>query len=719
MQLKTTIIIGLIFSLFSVNGKSIEIDEGFNSIILNDELSYSRDFKIDPYFDYSYIKNLSFSKKGLIPKSEKGAFWIKITIQNKTNKRVDLTAETNRFSNLELFYFKGNHILNTVKSGINQPFSKREFYKGDISILPFSVPAKSKKDIYIWVSQPEAWPYQYSTLPFTIKRKNKSIKDLNTSENILYFFLGAIILMTLYNLALFFVVKKTDYLYYIINNIFIILFVLAQVGKLDYYLFDTPVHHEKTILILGNISFIFYMLFSKDVLKFKKYDPPANRIVNYALIIWPILLVFVFLGQEKTAVTIGSLGAIVGYFVIIYSCIKAIRNGSVSIKYFFIGNLFYLTAITIQILQINEVLPHKIGPFTAIEFVEIGTMLQLALFSLTLGSSINIIKRKLLEKEVEQQRQKHDEQIKIAQVIQNKNIELERKVQVRTRELETNSNLLSQRNQDINDSLNYARRIQNAFLPDQSIWNKLIPNSFLIYQPKEVISGDFFWATEKNNKKFFAIADCTGHGIPGAMVSLIGVNNLQRCTNEFLLEKPSEILDQLRVLIEESFKGELNKEEIKDGMDIAICCLYQEGDKQIIEFAGANNPLWLFRKSKNKVKGCKKHTIINDDLCLNEIPGDKQPIGKHHHQTKFTNHKIDLEMDDEIYMFTDGYVDQFGGPDNKKFKLKNFRKLLGNCFGLDPNEKKNRILNAFRRWKDKEEQVDDVCLTGIKISSKL
>ena len=636
-------------------------------------------------------------------------------IKNSLNKRADLVIETNRFEKLQVFYFQDNHILNSVKSGINHPFAGRELFKGDISILPFSVPAKSEKNIYLWVSQPEKWPYQYSSLPFTLKTKSKSIKDLNNSENILYFFLGAIILMTLYNLALLIVVKKADYIYYIVNNIFIILFVLAQVGKIDYYFFETPEYHEKTILILGNISFIFYMLFSKEVLKFKRYDPPANRIVNKALIVWPCLLLFVFIGQDKIAVSIGSIGAIIGYFVIIYSCIKAIRNGSVSIKYFFIGNLFYLAAITIQILQINGVLPYQIGPFTSIEFVEVGTMLQLALFSLTLGSSINIIKRKLLEKEVEQQRQKHDEQIKIAQVIQDKNIELERKVHLRTLELKTNSDLLAQRNQDINDSLNYARRLQNAFLPEFNVWDKLLPNSFLIYQPKEVISGDFFWATEKNNKKFFAIADFTGHGIPGAMVSLIGVNNLQRCTNEFLLEKPNEILNQLRILIEQSFQSKLNSEQINDGMDIALCCLYEEDGESILEFSGANNPLWLFRKGETIIPSSKKSTKINEHISLHEIPGDKQPIGKHHHETPFTNHRIQLEKNDEIYLFTDGYVDQFGGTENKKFKMKNFRKLLASTYGMDQTEKKNVILNTFRRWKEKEEQVDDVCLTGIRI----
>ncbi len=715
MLFRLFILLGLLIQFNWAKANTIEITPDFQSLIIENDVVYSRDFKKEPYFDYSYIKSLSFSEKGMVPKDIKGAFWIKITIKNTLNKRADLSIETNRFENLELFFFKENHILNSVKAGINHPFSERDFFKGDISILPFSIPTNSTKDVYLWVSQPEKWPYQYSTLPFTLKSRVKSVNDLNTSENVLYFFLGAIILMTLYNLALFMVVRKPDYIYYIINNVFIILFVLAQVGKLDYYLFDTPKYHEKTILILGNLSFIFYMLFSKEVLKFKKYDPPANRIVNYALLIWPTLLTFVIFNKDKIAVALGSIGAIVGYGVIIFSCVKAIRNGSVSIKYFFIGNLFYLSAVTIQILQINGVLPYKIGPFTAIEFVEIGTMLQLALFSLTLGSSINIIKRKLLEKEVEQQRQKHDEQIKIAQVIQNKNIELERKVHIRTMELKTNSDLLKQRNQDINDSLNYARRLQNAFLPELDVWQKLLPSSFLIYQPKEVISGDFFWATEKNNKKFFAIADCTGHGVPGAMVSLIGINNLQRCTNEFLLEKPSEILDQLRDLIEESFEGKFNREEIKDGMDIALCSLYEENGTKYVEFAGANNPFWLFRGSDTPIEGSKKSKELYDGLFLHEISGDKQPIGKYHTKTNFTNHKIKVEKGDEIYLFTDGYVDQFGGADNKKFKMKNFRKLLGNSYGLDPTEKKNIILNTFRRWKDKEEQVDDVCLTGIKI----
>lgn len=719
-QLQNNKIILLLFISFAFvrigNANELIIDENFKTKPLKNHIEYSRDFKVNPLFDFNYINSLKFNYSGSIPQESEGAFWIKIPIKNKFNNEIELTIETNRFNKLEVFFFNEKHFLTSVKSGINTPFKNRKLIKGDLSIIPIKIPAKSNEPIYIWVYKPEKNLHQYSISPLTIKKRINAEQDLSNAENSLYFFLGAIILMTLYNFALFMVVRKPGYLYYIAYNILVIFFVLAQAGKLDFYFFETPIYHEKLILILGNISFIFYMLFSKNILKFKRYDPKWNSIVNLSLIVWPFLLIFVFFDYDNIALVIGSLGALTGYFIIIFSCIKAIRKGSISIKYFFIGNLLYFSAIITQILQINEVLPNKIGPFTAIEFVEVGIMLQLALFSLTLGSSINIIKRKLLEKEVDQQKQKQKEQIRLSKVIQQKNIELEKKVKLRTKALDENSKLLRIRNQDINDSLKYARKIQNALLPDKEIWSNILPNSLYLYLPKEVISGDFYWVTERNNRKYFAIADCTGHGIPGAMVSVVGINNLHRCINEYHLEKPNEILDKLSILVKESFESKLNKETVKDGMDIALCSIYEEDHKKVLEYSGANNHLWILRKQANPtIQNCRKTTINLNSTVLFEISADKQPIGNNDNKLPFTNNKFELFEGDEIYLFSDGYVDQFGGPNNKKYKFKNFRALLSNLHDTNPKLKKEKLHESFTKWKGTEEQVDDVCVACIRI----
>lgn len=706
----------LLFLSINTFAGEILIDDAFSSVVLTKEISFCKDIKVQPIYDLNYINKLTFSNKGIPLKDSTGAFWIRIPIKNNTRNPIDLVLETNRFEALELFYSDENNRICSVKSGVEYPFKERELIKGDLSILPFVIPAKKKTNIYLWVHQPMLNRYQYSEHPLTLKKLAVAKNDLITAEHILFFFLGAIILMTLYNFALFIVLKKIGYLYYILNNISILLFVLAQVGKIDVYFFDSPKHHEKTILVLGNISFIFFMLFSKRALNFKKYDPKVNRIINYSLLIWPALLFFVFGGYEKIAVILGSLGAFAGYFIIIFSCIKAIRNGSKSILYFFAGNLFYFSAIIIQIAQVNQVLPYQIGVLTSLEIVEIGCMLQLALFSLTLGSSINIIRRKLLETEIEKQKQKQEEQIKLSRVIREKNIELERKVIERTNELRENSVLLSQRNRDINDSLQYARKIQNAFIPDTGFWKSILPNSYFIYEPKEVISGDFYWVTEKNNRKYFAVADCTGHGIPGAMVSIIGVNNLHRCINEFKLIHPSEILDKLHLLIQQSFESKINAERIKDGMDIAICCLYSEEEKLILEYAGANNPLWVLRSAEQPAIDQTKKTTSNPNATiLYEIAANKQPIGSHFSRKPFDNHRIEVFKGDEIHLFTDGITDQFGGPDNKKFKRKKLRDEIAKGFFVSLEEKKDLILDQFKDWKGDEEQVDDVCIACVKV----
>ncbi|MCC7331815.1 MAG: tetratricopeptide repeat protein [Flavobacteriales bacterium] len=282
--------------------------------------------------------------------------------------------------------------------------------------------------------------------------------------------------------------------------------------------------------------------------------------------------------------------------------------------------------------------------------------------------------------------------------------------------LEEKNKEIESKNKDITDSIQYASLIQNAILPSLDDFKKVFPESFILYKPKDIVAGDFYWMIQKENSMLFAAADCTGHGVPGAMVSVVCSNALNRVVNEFGIEKPSEILNKTRELVIEHFTK--SGSDVRDGMDISICKLFlNSGDNKRIEWAGANNPLWIY-SSKNKIQDgvcAMSSTVSNSNFSLCEIPGDKQPIGKFIQTKPFSHHELTLEKGDTIFLFTDGFADQFGGEKGKKLKTSNFKQILLSIQSDNMDKQKELLNNAFESWKGNLEQVDDVCVMGIRI----
>jgi serine phosphatase RsbU (regulator of sigma subunit)/CHASE3 domain sensor protein len=253
------------------------------------------------------------------------------------------------------------------------------------------------------------------------------------------------------------------------------------------------------------------------------------------------------------------------------------------------------------------------------------------------------------------------------------------------------------KNKEITDSIIYAQKIQEAILPDRNLFKDYLKQSFIYYKPKDIVAGDFYWTVKTNSHLFVAVADCTGHGVPGAMVSVVCSTALNRCVREFGLSKPSEILDKCRELVIESFSS--GNYQVNDGMDVALISLQKSSSGEtIIEYAGANNSLYM----------------INNGT-LQDVVSDKQPIGIYQYQKPFTNHKIIAESGTMLYLFSDGFADQFGGPYGKKFKYKQFQEMLVSNSGFEVNKQLYYIEEKFNTWKGALEQIDDVCVIGIRV----
>jgi len=290
------------------------------------------------------------------------------------------------------------------------------------------------------------------------------------------------------------------------------------------------------------------------------------------------------------------------------------------------------------------------------------------------------------------------------------NRELEQKVQERTIEISAKNQELGHQkkhieeiHKNVSDSITYAKRIQEALLLKDNRANAILGNHFILFKPKDVVSGDFYWATRINNLLFFTVADCTGHGVPGALMSILGISFLNEIVRKKEVIIASEVLAQLRIAVIEALQETTEVGTPKDGMDLALCILNL--DTLEMQYAGANNPIYFLSKNSKE---------------LNEIKANKMSVAISENMQPFTNHIIQTKKGDIVYLATDGYQDQFGGQEDWKFLSKKFKELLCDISHKPMAEQKEILTKTIEDWiygnGKKYDQTDDITIMGIQIS---
>ena len=308
------------------------------------------------------------------------------------------------------------------------------------------------------------------------------------------------------------------------------------------------------------------------------------------------------------------------------------------------------------------------SPVSPFRFILFGALFISFIFILVMIQTRTLVKTRKLLREKEQ----------ALELIELQKVELELK------------------DKNITDSLIYAQRIQEALLPSETYFRKHFEDSFIFFKPKDIVSGDFYWIGEKGDKVFVVAADCTGHGVPGALMSMIGLKIIEKTINEDNIEIPSKILAVMNIGLEKTFSREKNIGTIiRDGMDIGLCIIDRKRKK--VEYAGAFLPLYLIR-----------------DGSIVEIMADKIIIGMNPEGQPYTDHEIDLLDNDIFYIFSDGYVDQFGGSENKKFMYRRFRYLLLTIHSFPVNDQKAILEENIKTWMGLNEQVDDMMVIGFR-----
>ncbi|GAB4132017.1 MAG: hypothetical protein Fur0041_02960 [Bacteroidia bacterium] len=275
---------------------------------------------------------------------------------------------------------------------------------------------------------------------------------------------------------------------------------------------------------------------------------------------------------------------------------------------------------------------------------------------------------------------------------------LKNKIAIQNEELGIKNNIIEARNKDITDSIEYAGRIQNSIIPSPETLQQYFKDSFVLFRPKDIVSGDFYWVEQSGKEVILAVADCTGHGIPGALMSVIGANLLNEAVNQHGITQPAEILNRVRKNLIAFLQKNNAESGVKDGMD--ICIISWNKETQTVQYAGAYNALYVISDNK-----------------LTEYSADKTPVGIYFSDVTapFTNLVIPVKSGDRLYLFTDGFADQFGGPRGKKFKYKQMQNLFLELHQNPMHTQKENIERTFEQWKGNLEQVDDVCVVGVRV----
>lgn len=560
-----------------------------------------------------------------------------------------------RFGNKE-------NAFNDLKIAIDNGWS-------DITLL------KTDKDLFSLHNEKE-WTALLTKLQADFSRKESS-----------YFwgvFFGIMFILFLYNLFLFLSIKDISLFYYALFIFFCIHVHMFSVPEFGNYLvkvfpwvnYTSGIYKPFNLCV--SIMMIFYLLFVRSFLNlkvnFKIVDKWMKFLIAYSIFTSIISIRnlhmpgFFFKPHSVLIVTLFI------FVVSIWSWIK----GNKSAKYFVLANTALTVGFTLAILNIIGIIniSFKIYIFSP---DQIGFVVFLALLSFALGDKINTLK------------------IETIMAQEKALVVLEEKVQERTIEVVRQKEIIEEKNKDITDSINYAKRIQQAKLPDKKEIYSSLPQSFVLFKPKDIVSGDFYFFHKNVQSIFIASADCTGHGVPGAFMSLIGSEKLDDAVEQSI--DTSEILKLLNKGIKTSLKQSDSDESTRDGMDIALC--HVDTVNRIVKYAGANRPIWIIR---------------NGQTTVEEIKATKKAIGGLTEDNQhFNSHEIKFQQGDTFYIFSDGYADTFSGQGGKKLTTKKFKEILLGIQNISMQDQELHLDNFIENWKSGTEQVDDILVIGVRM----
>ncbi|AZQ62330.1 hypothetical protein EI427_08785 [Flammeovirga pectinis] len=638
----------------------------------------------------SSFERYSFSKV----KPGESQYWIKFDVEKYSEDPLLLQLVYSRFDHLELYRSFDNKTFEKVGEGgiLYDNELKKKIYRG-YSYFPISLEDKNIAHYYLKCNNDDKPFFEFQAVPkdLILEKTAKIDQKINSLDLILYLFIGAVSLMILYNFCLYFMVKDKGYIYYALHATAVLIFNYCFSGKIIFHL-ENAEYFQQIIHWSGFTSAALFLIFGQYILNVKSKYSNLYTILNIVIVGLMILNVFVYFEWYFVITPLGTILINATYLPLIYIA-KREKSFSITAKFFYYGILINFVFITLHIFQTFDLLPVLFG-YKNVSALLIGSGLEQMIFSLSLGAKIT------------------DSQAKVRKLMMEQNVMLENEVSRRTKDLleakeeveiqnETLSEMnsrLGKQHDNIKSSINYAKRIQDASLPTIKNIGKYVNDFSVLHIPRDTVSGDFYWFKRVRDKTIVIVGDCTGHGVPGALMSILAIQKIETIVSTLEDIKPSVILEQL----DQEIRYALNQKSshLNDGMDAVVCVIDEK--KKEIEYSGAKNPLVVIQENELKVfKGSRNS--IGGNLNFLDDPFNDQTIS-------YKDSPITM------YMYSDGYQDQFGA-NGKKFMPKKFKNLLLEISKYNHIQQEKILYSELNKWTNngKIEQIDDILVFGMSL----
>jgi serine phosphatase RsbU (regulator of sigma subunit) len=659
------------------------IDSVGKEVILNDATYFYEDKTNTLTFAEVGKANFKPYKKPTEAPNPKYSYWFKITLvnQNKIQTVFSFQAISKVHFGALCVLDKHQKLIKKAQIGMFLPYSQRTWGVKE-NAFPFQIAYQDTLTIFAKIQ-----PY------YMLERWENVVLGLPTNEhklaflNFQLFFQGAVWLMCFYNLLFFFMMRDRAYLYY---ALYIMSMGTVSIEDAHASLEEYPYQIEWAVTLAALFLTFFYTQFIRYFLNIPQFNPKLNQFCSISLRTQVVLLLIATIFYINVPQKIISTNFVAVFFLfdiglglwLIYASWQKQKSLA---TYILLGYLAMTVPLAVAILK--QIVGNGANPETDGVLVQMGVLGELIVFSLGLGYRSQKAEQERIEALQENQR-----------IIEEQNEMLEEKVEERTNELNKQKEAVEEQNKSIMENINYARRIQEAFLPKNETIGKYLQEFFILFKPRDVVSGDFYFVEEVAGKVVVGAIDCTGHGVSGAFMTMLGNDILHNLVDNQQITNPDFLLNELHKGVRQALKQA--ETENRDGMDAVLLTFDKENKK--VQYAGAKNPLIY---------------IQNNELHL--IKADKMPIGGEQREQErvFTKHEIDITSPTMFYLFSDGFQDQFGGEQNKKFGIARMKELFLQIHTLPLLTQQTRLNEAFETWREQagEKQIDDVLVVGIRV----
>ncbi|MEE4116996.1 MAG: 7TM diverse intracellular signaling domain-containing protein, partial [Marinilabiliaceae bacterium] len=645
---------------------------------------------------------------------QQGSVWLRIITDNRLSEdKTVLFRCVDTYDRIVFYKRSPDGTYSENITGTTIPNKERDFhfYKGK-PITKVTLRESIIDTLYIKVEQEGGFnhPPFFDSLAYDYVVWFENIERL-----VLGALLGMMCIVAIYFCILFFFMKDKSYLIYFLFIVSLVFTLFELSGYGDDWLWPDSIYFFQRITHLFTIvPFTLFILFGSSYLGVRKGNIRVYRIGRLLLIIaWILSLIvltdeFLRFGASSffwISANVLMAACLLALLVLTFLVsIKRTRQNYRPAKFFLAGMIVLLISVVLFLLtyEISGLLitlfnlSPDITTILLMASIYMGAIVQFLILAIGLSE-----KMRDSDREIRKSQQNLIIQMKENEALKDKvNRELEEKVQERTKE--------------ITDSINYAKRIQTAVLPPEEELEKILPEYFVLFKPRDIVSGDFYWVKQIKNFTIVVAADCTGHGVPGAFMSMLGMSFLNELVTKSRFDSAGELLNRLRKKVKDTLKQEGKALEQKDGMDLALAIIDNESLE--MQYSGAFNPVFIIRKADKSDKDLEEdyNLIQAGAYTLIEIKGDRQPIAIHYAEKDFKTKNFQLRKKDSIYLFSDGYPDQMGGPHGKKFMARKFKKLILEIQEYSMAKQKEVLDETIENWRGSHEQIDDIIVFGIR-----